>query len=97
MKDINVGKNLPNMDAQQLKATLNDLFQAFNQPVALIDEVYTSNRKRTYKKVKFTFSSVNNPMVWRDLLTKFSGLEINMIKYNKQNEKWDYEGAIYAL
>ena len=97
LKDINVGKNLPNMDAQQLKATLNDLFQAFNQPVALIDEVYTSNRKRTYKKVKFTFSSVNNPMVWRDLLTKFSGLEINMIKYNKQNEKWDYEGAIYAL
>ncbi len=97
LKDINVGKNLPNIDAQQLKATLNDLFQAFNQPVALVDEVYTSNRKRTYKKVKFTFSSVNNPMIWRDLLTKFSGLEINMIKYNKQNEKWDYEGAIYAL
>ena len=36
-------------------------------------------------------------MVWKDLLTKFSGLEIIMIKYNKDGEKWDYEGAIYAL
>ncbi len=97
LQGIAVEKNLPNIDSNHLKATLNDLFQAFNQPVVLLDEVYTSNRKKIYKKVKFTFSSDNNPIVWRDLLTKFSGLEINMIKYNKQSGKWDYEGAIYAL
>lgn len=95
--NITVEKNLPNLDEAHLKDTLNDLFQAFNQPVALTDSVYTSNRKRAFKKVNFTFSSVNNPIVWRDLLTKFSGLEISMIKYNKQTEKWDYEGAIYVL
>lgn len=94
---VDSGKNLPNLPVAQLKATINDLFQALNQPVALTDAVYTSNRKRVYKKVKFTFSSVNNPIVWRDLLTKFSGLEISIIKYNAKSEKWYYEGAIYAL
>ena len=87
----------PTLKAGDLKITINDLFQAIGQPVALSDYSYTSPQNTIYRSVKFKFTSVNNPMVWKDLLTKFSGLEIIMIKYNKDGEKWDYEGAIYAL
>lgn len=87
----------PTKNATDLKNTLNDLFQAIGQQVALSDYSYTSPQNTIYRSVKFKFSSVNNPIMWRDLLTKFSGLEIIMIKYNKDSERWDYEGAIYAL
>ena len=87
----------PTKTAADLKNTINDLFQAIGQNVALSDYSYTSPQNTIYRSVKFKFSSVNNPIIWRDLLTKFSGLEIIMIKYNKDSERWDYEGAIYAL
>ncbi len=87
----------PTLSVGDLKVTLNDLFQAIAQPVAISDYSFTSPQNTLYRSVKFKFSSVNNPIVWKDLLTKFSGLEIIMIKYNKDSERWDYEGAIYAL
>ena len=87
----------PTYNSVQLKMTLNDLFQSINQPVALSDSSFTSAQSNIYRSVKFKFSSVNNPVVWRDLLTNFSGLEITMIKYTKDGNKWDYEGAIYVL
>lgn len=87
----------PTQRLGDLKVTLNDLFQAIGQQVKLSDYSYTSPQNTVYRSVKFKFTSDNNPLVWRDLLTKFSGLEIIMIKYNKDSEKWDYEGAIYAL
>lgn len=94
---VDVKSMKPEKNLTDLKITLNDLFQAIGQPVALSDYAYTSPQNTVYRSVKFKFSSVNNPIVWKDLLTKFSGLEVIMIKYNKDGEKWDYEGAIYAL
>ena len=87
----------PTYASPQLKITINDLFQSINQPVALSDGSEKSNLSNVYRTVKFKFSSVNNPVVWRDLLTKFSGLEVTMIKYRKDGNMWDYEGAIYVL
>lgn len=87
----------PNKNMNDLKITINDLFQALGQNVALTDYAYTSPQNTVYRAVKFRFTSLNNPIVWKDLLTKFSALEIIMIKYNKNGDKWDYEGAIYAL
>ena len=49
------------------------------------------------RKLKFSFMSSHNPMRWAELLTKYSGLEITMIKYNPDNDVWSYEGAIYVL
>lgn len=86
----------PDRTTTELKMTLNDLFQAIGQPVALSETSFTSAQNNIYRSIRFKFTSVNNPIVWKDLLTKFSGLEITMIKYHKDGEKWDYEGAIYA-
>lgn len=80
-----------------LKNTLNNLFQSIGQKVALTSFAYTSPEQNVYRSVKFSFTSGHNPLVWNDLLIKFSGLEITMIRYNIGNKTWEYEGAIYVL
>ena len=80
-----------------LKNVLNNMFQAIGQEISLTSFSYTSPRNNIYRSVKFSFDSMQNPSVWNDLLTKFSGLKINMIKYNPDTGVWEYEGAIYAL
>lgn len=79
----------------ELRETLNNLFQSIGQTVSLSDGSFTSPEKNIYRFIGFRFSSRYNPLVWSDLLTKFSGLDIKMINYN--GEEWTYEGAIYAL
>lgn len=80
-----------------LKNTLNNLFQSIGQKVTLTSFSFTSPEQNVYRSVKFSFSSGHNPLVWNDLLIKFSGLEITMIRYNPDNKTWEYEGAIYVL
>ena len=80
-----------------LKNVLNNMFQAIGQNIILQSFSYTSPRKNVYRSVKFQFDSLQNPEVWNELLTKFSGLEINNIKYDVNLKKWHYEGAIYVL
>lgn len=87
----------PTKDNYDLKVLLNNIFQSLGQNVTLTSFSYISPQNNTYKSVKFTFKSNNNPLVWKDLLTKFSGLDITMIKYNVSDDTWDYEGAIYVL
>ena len=94
--DVPTRKDKPNRNIDNLRITLNDLFQAINQQAAFMDGEFVSNRKIKYRYIQFKFTSPNNPIVWRDLLTKFSGLEVKMIKYKTDN-LWDYEGVIYAL
>lgn len=79
----------------ELRETLNNLFQSIGQNVSLSDGSFTSPEKNIYRFIGFSFSSRYNPLVWSDLLTKFSGLDIRMINYN--GGEWTYEGAIYAL
>lgn len=87
----------PTKNMVDLKNNLNDFFQSIGQAVSLTDYTYTSPQQNVYKSVKFKFSSGYNPRIWSGLLTKFSGLEMNSIKYNPETGVWDYEGAIYAL
>ena len=49
------------------------------------------------KKLKFSFSSTHEPMIWLDLLTKYSALEFTMITYSPSNNSWKYEGHFYVL
>jgi len=79
----------------ELRETLNNLFQSIGQSVSLSDGSFTSPEKNIYRFIGFKFSSRYNPLVWSDLLIKFSGLDIKMINYD--GEIWTYEGAIYAL
>ncbi len=95
--NINTETSEPTRSMMDLKINLNEFFQSIDQKVALNDEVYTSPQQNVYRSVKFKFSSNYNPKVWSNLLTKFSGLTINLIMYNPETGVWEYEGAIYAL
>lgn len=94
---INEISSPPLKSDSDLKKTLNNMFQSIGQEISLNSFSYVSEQKNTYKSVIFNFASRNNPVVWGNLLTEFSGLEINIIKYDTTTEIWEYEGAIYAL
>ena len=55
-----------------LKNTLNNLFQSIGQTVNLSSFSYTSPQQNVYRSVKFKFTSTHNPVIWNDLLIKFS-------------------------
>ena len=95
--NIDTEMSEPTKTMLDLKINLNEFFQSIDQSVSLSEETYTSPQQNVYRMVKFKFSSNYNPLVWIDLLTKFSALKINLIKYNPDTSVWDYEGAIYAL
>lgn len=99
-------KNPPKYTAAELKNIMNDLFQLLAVKINITDEIVTmkqigGGRGRnakpvTYNTVKFSFSVPQNPTVWRDILTKFSGLIITNIKYDSVNGIWNYEGLVYV-
>ena len=86
-------KSAPKKTMQELRHMVNDLFQALNLRVNLAEEKASVGGK-TYHSLKFNIKSQYDPEVWKELLTKFSGLKVNSIRYN--NGVWDYEGAIYV-
>ena len=85
----------PMKNPTELREVLNNMFQSIGQSVTLSDGSFTSPEKNIYRFIGFRFTSQYNPVVWADLLTKISGLDIKMINYN--GKEWTYEGAIYAL
>lgn len=90
--------NLPPMKTMvDLKNEINDLFQSIGVPVNVGEMTYTSPQGNIYKMLTFGFSSRYNPLIWNDLLMKFSGLEIKSINYSPSSKIWDYEGAVYVL
>lgn len=90
-------KSPPAYATQQLKLILNDFFQGIGQKISMTNASFTSPEHNVYRSVVFKFSSKYKPVVWRDLLMKFSGLEIKSITYTPSTKQWDYEGAIYVL
>ena len=72
---------------------INDLFQALNLSISL-SKGKTSVGGKVYQSLNFVINSNYDPNIWKDLLTKFSGLKINNIRYNKG--VWNYEGTIYV-
>lgn len=97
MARIDVLNSPPKMNGVDLVNTINDLFQGFQMPISLNSQTWTSPQNNVYKSVRFAFSSRHDPLVWADILTKFSGLTINVIKYDTNTNSWYYEGAIYVL
>ncbi len=89
----------PTTSLPNLREIVNNLFQSIGEKVALSNGTFTQNigekERRTYRYLGFRFSSEYNPLVWNGLLTKFSGLDIKVIRYD--GSTWNYEGAIYAL
>ncbi len=103
-------KSSPTYTDVELKNIINDLFQSLDQSITLSDAVVKveppkkNNRfmqeeeeAKEYKTVSFSFSAPQNPLVWRDILTKFSGLVIHNVRYDTITGLWNYEGAIYVI
>lgn len=86
-------KSIPERTLPELRNTLNDLFQSLNLSVSLTDGNVRLGDK-TYSYINFRINSMYDPEVWKNMLTKFSGLQINTIMYN--NGTWNYEGTIYV-
>ena len=97
MTRIDTLNSPPRMNGVDLVNTINDLFQGLQMAISLNSQTWTSPQNNVYKSVKFAFSSKHDPLVWADILTKFSGLTINVIKYDTNTNSWYYEGAIYVL
>ena len=94
---ITVINSEPNRGDAVLKNELNELGQSLGMKFSLSSASVTSPQRNVYRHVKFKFNSTFKPHMWKDLLTKFSGLEINSIKYNPETKVWDYEGVIYVF
>ncbi|MBE6445398.1 MAG: hypothetical protein E7019_05055 [Alphaproteobacteria bacterium] len=91
----------PEKSLTDLQNELNDKFQSLGLNISISSgEVKSSNSKSTgksYKYLVFSFNSEYNPITWIELLTKYSGLEIRVIRYSPSDRTWHYEGAIYVL
>ena len=103
----------PDKTQTDLRNELNNLFQSLGLQISLTDERITLQSARPaggkgpqaaqavapviVNLIKFSFNSPHDPLIWLDLLTKYSGLEIRMITYTPSSNTWHYEGAIYVL
>ena len=86
-------KSAPKKSASELRNLINDLFQALNLSIALGNGQVKSGNK-IYNYLTFRINSTYDPEIWERMLTKFSGLTVNNIRYN--NGTWNYEGIIYV-
>lgn len=94
---ISIINSAPNRGDAVLKNELNELGQSLGMTFSLTSASVTSAQRNVYRHVKFKFSSKFKPHIWKDMLTKFSGVEVNSIKYNPASQVWDYEGVIYVF
>ena len=85
--------SMPKYSISELHNVINDLFQSLNMSITITDKSLRLGDK-TYTFLTFNILSKYDPEIWKQMLTKFSGLEINNIFYN--NGTWKYEGRIYA-
>ena len=97
MPKIDTFNSPPKFTPKDLNDTLNDLFQGLQMGMSKSLQTWTSPQGNVYHYMSFSFSSRHDPIVWSDLLTKFSGLMINVVKYDTNTNSWQYEGAIYVL
>lgn len=90
IKKIN---SIPKKSSLELRNMINDLFQSLNLSIGLSDGQVKAGNK-VYRFITFKVNSKYDPEIWKPLLTKFSGLKVNNIRYN--NGVWNYEGTIYV-
>lgn len=85
--------SVPNKTEQELRNMINDLFQTLNLDIGLTSGQLRAGDK-TYKFLGFKVNSKYDPEIWAPMLTKFSGLKVNNIRYSRG--VWNYEGTIYV-
>lgn len=93
----------PLYNMKDLRNIINNEFQTMNLPIAIgektvqVDAGQPNIPPSTYSLLSFSITSPHNPLTWISFLTKYSGLEINLVTYSPSGDNWHYEGAIYVL
>ena len=85
--------SIPKKTISELRNMINDLFQTLNMSISLSNGKVKAGNK-VYNFLNFRINSKYDPEIWKPMLTKFSGLKVNNIRYN--NGVWNYEGTIYV-
>lgn len=107
--DIPYEVSLPSLLAAQIKEQLTDIKQATALPIQFSEQSIKDPpdnpdgtvppNQQVYKYYTFSISSPYSPQEWKVFFEKFSGLEFLKISYDPtigSNNKWTYEGRIYA-
>ena len=101
--------SIPKMTAEELELDLREIKQAMGlsgfqynrqtiqDPPNRPDGTKPANQK-VYTYYSFTVSSSLSPLEWQAFFDKFSGLELLRVQYTPMgnDNKWTYEGRIYA-
>ena len=87
----------PEFNEDDLVNTINDLNQTLDINIAIAPKTWVSPRGTTYKLMTFSVSSNNDPLIWSDLLMKFSGLTVDTVTYDVNSGTWTYKGEIYEV
>ncbi len=107
--DIPYEVSLPTLTAPQIKEQLIDIKQATALPIQFSEQTIKDPpdnpdgtvppSQQVYKYFSFSISTPYSPQEWKVFFEKFSGLEFVKIGYDPtigSNNKWTYEGRIYA-
>ncbi|MBR1601639.1 MAG: type 4b pilus protein PilO2 [Alphaproteobacteria bacterium] len=85
----------PEYDEEELVDILNDINQSLGISISFAPKTWMSPRGTKYKLISYSISSNNDPLIWSDLLMKFSGLTVDTITYDINSRMWTYKGEIY--
>ena len=108
-KKVPIISSVPKLTAAELEEDLKEIKQAMNlvgfqysrqtllDPPNLPDGTRPVNQK-SYTYYSFVATSAFSPLEWVSFFDKFSGLEMLRIQYTPMgsDNKWTYEGRIYA-
>ena len=107
--DIPMIVSLPSLTSAQIREQLTDIKQATALPIQFSEQVVKDPpdnldgsvppNQQVYRYFSFSISSPYSPREWKVFFDKFSGLEFVKIGYDpslNSNNKWTYEGRIYA-
>lgn len=87
----------PEFNEVDLINIINDLNQTLDIKISFSKKTWTSPQGNIYKILAFDVTSNQDPLVWIELLMKFSGLSVKEITYDINNRTWGYKGEIYEL
>ena len=85
----------PEYSEEDLINVLNDINQSLGINISFGTKTWMSPRGTKYKQMSYSISSNNDPLIWSDLLMKFSGLTVDTITYDINSGIWTYKGEIY--
>ncbi|MBR5129729.1 MAG: type 4b pilus protein PilO2 [Alphaproteobacteria bacterium] len=108
--DLPTIATIPTLTVDQIRDEFIDITQATNLPIHFSKKSVQDPpnnpdgsvppNQQTYEFYSFEVSSGYSPWEWKKFFDKFSGLELLKIEYNPAieaiNNKWKYEGRIYA-